>query len=234
MNAKPEWQQQGEWTIKPAGEFGLLIELPQQIDRAANQKIHNLARRLAAQPLEGISELVPGYCTLFVQYDPMAMRYPAMVERILAVLQEPLSGTENAQRVVEIPTIYGGDYGPDLAGVAGLNHLDPDEVVRIHSGGRYFVFMMGFTPGFPYLGGLDKRIATTRLATPRTLVPAGAVGIAGDQTGVYSITSPGGWRIIGRTALKLFDREREDPFLLQPGDEVHFVPVTAAEAGFER
>ena len=191
MDQNKGWQRQGEWTIKPAGDSALLIELPQQIELAANRKIHGLAKCLEGGSIDGILDLVPGYCTLLIQYDPLVVSYRDMVEKIQASLSSPLAAEDVANRVVEIPTVYGGEYGPDLTEVAEINYLEPDEVIRIHSQGRYFVYMMGFTPGFPYLGGLDSRIATPRLATPRTSVPAGAVGIAGDQTGIYSINSDG-------------------------------------------
>ena len=128
-------------------------------------------------------------------------------------------------RTVEIPTLYGGENGPDLSFVAEHNGLTVEEVVRIHSSRDYPVYMMGFTPGFPYLGGMDGRIAAPRLNSPRTNVPAGSVGIAGEQTGIYPMESPGGWQIIGRTETTLFDPNHEKPFLLAPGDQVRFVPV---------
>jgi KipI family sensor histidine kinase inhibitor len=130
---------------------------------------------------------------------------------------------------VAIPTVYGGQSGPDLEDVADLHHITPEEVVRIHSSGIYRVYMLGFTPGFAYLGGMDATIATPRLAKPRTKVPAGSVGIAGEQTGVYPLETPGGWRIIGRTSLRLFDPLADPPVYLAPGDEVQFVPVPAEE-----
>ncbi len=128
-------------------------------------------------------------------------------------------------RRVEIPVCYGGEYGPDLAFVAQHNHLGEAEVIRIHSAREYPVYLMGFTPGFPYLGGMDPAIAAPRLNTPRSRIPGGSVGIAGEQTGIYPVDSPGGWRIIGRTDLRLFDITSEPPFLLAPGDVVSFMPV---------
>jgi KipI family sensor histidine kinase inhibitor len=127
--------------------------------------------------------------------------------------------------VIEIPTLYGGDSGPDLDYVASHNGLTPEEVVQIHASGTYRIYMLGFTPGFPYLGGMDERIATPRLETPRTKISGGSVGIAGAQTGIYPIDSPGGWQIIGRTPLALYDPQREEPILLQAGESIRFVPI---------
>ena len=128
--------------------------------------------------------------------------------------------------MVEIPTLYGGEYGPDLDHVADHNGLTPEEVIQIHSSADYLVYMMGFTPGFPYLGGMSENIATPRLQTPRTAIPAGSVGIAEQQTGVYPIESPGGWQLIGRTPVQLFDPQRDPPVVVEAGDFIRFAPIT--------
>jgi inhibitor of KinA len=223
-----------EWQIKPAGDSAVLLQLPQQINLSTHQKVSHLASALDQAVIPGLLELVPAYCTVMVHYDPARQTYAGITTEIRKFLGTDLPSADSHQRIVEIPVVYGGEYGPDLADVAKLNGLAPEEVVQIHSQGKYSVYLMGFTPGFPYLGGLDPRIATPRLSSPRTQVPAGAVGIAGDQTGVYSIASPGGWRIIGRTPLRLFDLSRQEPFLLQPGDEVHFRPIDSLEAANDR
>ena len=137
--------------------------------------------------------------------------------------------SEEGGRVVELPVLYGGEYGPDIEKVAEHAGMAVDEMIGLHSGTGYLVYMLGFTPGFPYLGGLDDRLATPRVATPRLRIPAGSVGIAESQTGVYPLTSPGGWNIIGRTPLALFDPTREPPSLLAPGDVVRFVPLDGPE-----
>jgi inhibitor of KinA len=128
-------------------------------------------------------------------------------------------------RIVEIPTVYGDEWGPDLNDVAAYHNLSPEEVVSIHSGSTYLVYFMGFTPGFPFFGGMSEKIATPRLASPRVSIPAGSVGIANNQTGIYPVSSPGGWRLIGRTPLQFYNPEREQPFLLNPGDYVKFKPI---------
>jgi len=208
-----------------AGDSAILVTFGETIDLDTNRRAHALARLLQAEPLDGLGEAVPGYTTLLVHYDPLALEYRQALEWVQAragrveqvgqvLLPEP--------RLVEVPVIYGGERGPDLAFVAEHNRLSPQEVVRLHSGRDYPVYLVGFTPGFPYLGGLDERIAAPRLPSPRQLVPAGSVGIGGQQTGIYSVDSPGGWRLIGWTPLKLFDPARQPPALLAPGDVVRF------------
>ncbi len=218
--------------LRPAGDSALLVAIDTggRIDLNANRTMHGLAAALQAaydaDPLPGMGEAVPGYATLLVHYDPLAVAYPEVEARIRACLDLAAGALAGAvPRRVEIPVVYGGEEGPDLDFVARHNNLSAEEVVRIHTSHDYPVFLMGFTPGFPYLGGLDPAIAAPRLSTPRSRVPAGSVGIAGAQTGVYPLESPGGWRIIGRTLLRLFDLQREAPFLLAPGDQVRFVPV---------
>jgi KipI family sensor histidine kinase inhibitor len=218
--------------FQPAGDSALLVILGGQIDLATNRRVHALARRLAEHPLEGAGEAVPGYTTLLVHYDPLRVGYERLagwVEEALAGPPPGAAGLEEgpadlpAARRVEIPVRYGGEWGPDLEDVAQHCGLSTAEVVRIHTAGEYSVFLIGFLPGFPYLGGMDKAIACPRLATPRLCVPAGSVGIAGEQTGIYPLESPGGWRIIGRSRLLLFDIQRDPPALLAPGDMVRFV-----------
>ena len=160
-----------------------------------------------------------------VQYDPMLVSFGDLREAISEVGSKLKDGKAGAGRLVEIPTLYGGEYGPDLEFVAEQAGLSVEEAVGLHSGVDYLVYMMGFTPGFPYLGGLPERLATPRLTTPRTVIPAGSVGIAESQTGVYPLASPGGWQLIGRTPLRLFDVERDPPSLISAGDRVRFVPL---------
>ena len=214
-----------------AGEQGLIVEFGNAIDPAVNARVHRLARALAARGLEGVIEAVPTYRSLLVLFDPLVLtreRLASEVEGLLAapaVEEAPGSGGNT----VELPVLYGGEFGPDLAFIARHNALSTDEVIAIHSSSAYLVYMLGFTPGFPYLGGMSSRLATPRLSSPRGKVPSGSVGIAGSQTGVYPLESPGGWRLIGRTPLPLFDLEAEQPFLLAPGDVVRFRPVDEEE-----
>lgn len=208
------------------GESALLVRFADRMDPHAWRRVQALYRKLAQRPLPGQVELLPAYASLGIYFDPLQTSRPAVEqgvrERMAAVREDaPLSGRE-----VVIPVCYGGEFGPDLEAVADVHGLTPAEVVALHAGAEYTVYMIGFTPGFPYLGGLPPELATPRRETPRTRVPAGSVGIAGDQTGVYPFDSPGGWQIIGRTPLKLFQPDRDPPSLLAPGDRVRFAPIS--------
>jgi len=206
-----------------AGDKALVVEFGSGIDPGTNARVQGLYRSLLSDPIPGVVETIPTFRSLLVSYDPVLIGFNELVTRIQAVEAKPHE-TSPVRRVV-IPTVYGGDFGPDLDFVAHHNHLSVEEVIRLHVSGDYLVYMIGFTPGFPYLGGLPRAIATPRLKVPRTLVPAGSVGIAGEQTGVYPIESPGGWHLIGRTPLKLYDPVRENPVLLEPGDSVRFEQI---------
>jgi inhibitor of KinA len=228
--------------VVPVGDAALLVSFGERIDLEINRRVHALAQRLSQEPLDGFIESVPAYCSLLVHYDPLVVDYPAVlawvvgnVEPLKPLITDPTDHFPTFQtafqpRRVEIPTVYGGEDGPDLEFVAQYHHLTPEEVIRIHSGVDYPVYMLGFTPGFAYLGGLDARIVTPRLDQPRTRIPAGSVGIAGMQTGVYPLDTPGGWRIIGRTSLRLFDPLADPPALLAPGDIVRFIPISKGDS----
>jgi KipI family sensor histidine kinase inhibitor len=163
-----------------------------------------------------------------VHYNPLEISYEALSEAVMSTLETLDEIDLPAPSVIEIPTLYGGDYGPDLENVAKYHEMLPEDVVKIHASGQYRIYMLGFTPGFPYLGGMDERIATPRLETPRTKIHAGSVGIAGAQTGIYPIDSPGGWQIIGRTPLSLYDPGRAEPILLKAGETIKFIPIDQA------
>ncbi len=210
---------------KPAGDKAILVILGDQIDLQINRRVHALDRLFSSNPFDGFVETVPTYTSLLIYYDPLRIDYSSALKETHKQVENLHQVEEQTARLVEIPTHYGGEYGPDLDFVAAHNHLTTEEVIQIHTNRDYPVYMMGFTPGFPYLGGMDERIATPRLQSPRTLVKAGSVGIAGNQTGIYSIDSPGGWQIIGWTATRLFDPASERPILLAPGDVVRFTRI---------
>ena len=217
-------------TISPVGDCAISIDFGQVIDPKINRHIRQTIERIQELKLDGITELVPTYCALLIQYDAMLYSYSDICN-LMEPLLEP-SATDDANErvtVIEIPTVYGGEFGPDLGFVASHNNLSEDEVVSIHSGTDYLVYMLGFIPGFTYLGGMDPRIATPRLSSPRTLIPAGSVGIAGAQTGTYPSDSPGGWQIIGRTPVTMYDISKEQAALLSAGDYVRYVPIDEAE-----
>lgn len=209
--------------IVPLGDSSLLVQFGEEIDPDVNQRVHALANLVDASSIPGVIETVPAYGTLLVQYDPFVLSFT----QIKNILRERISQVEGnvsrKPRQVKVPVRYGGEYGVDLESVASHLQLRVEEVIRIHTQRTYTVYMMGFTPGFPYMGKLDDALVMPRLETPRTHVPAGTVAIAGLQTGIYPIASPGGWQLIGWTPLKLFDPASETPFLFAPGDEVKFI-----------
>lgn len=208
-----------------AGDRALVVEFGDSIDEGINRRVHALTRALDTRHLAGIDDLVPTYRSVLIYYDPRVLEREELERHLMALADHTGRDEPLPSRVVEIPTCYGGDCGPDLPFVAEHTKLSVDEVIRIHAGTDYLVYMMGFTAGFPYLGGLSPRIAAPRLETPRTRVPAGSVGIAQQQTGIYPSDSPGGWRIIGRTPVRLFDPHREPPVVIEAGDYVRFVPI---------
>lgn len=210
--------------ISPIGESALLLTLDEQISLAVNDRVMALDARIQANPLEGFLESVPAYASLLLIFDPLIVDFNRLADWLGEILPDVQVEPFRSPRKVVIPVHYGGDVGPDLGVVAEHCGLSKDEVVALHTAPTYRVGMMGFTPGFAYLMGLDKRLVTPRRATPRTLVRSGSIGIAGAQTGVYPLDSPGGWQLIGRTRRVLFDSQREMPFLLAPGDEVQFLP----------
>ncbi len=214
-----------------AGDSALVIEFGDEINQEVNRKVHALADALGKSSLPGLGEAVPTYRSLLIHYDPLCLSCDEVKAFVLEVLQKCEEKSPPKARVVEIPVVYGGEFGPDIEFVAEHNGLSVEKVISLHSGVTYTVYMLGFTPGFAYLGGMPEAIATPRLETPRTLVPAGSVGIAGEQAGIYPIATPGGWRLIGRTPLKFFGPERDPPTLLKAGDLVRFVPMDGEERG---
>lgn len=209
--------------IVPFGDSSALIQLGDEIDLEINQHVHALAQLIEASSINGVIEAVPAYATLLVHYNPLVLSFAQIKDRLRVKISQIEETTSRKPRQVEVPVRYGGEFGVDLEHVARHLHLSVEDVIRIHSKKIYTVYMMGFTPGYPYMGKLDDALIMPRLETPRTRVAAGTVAIAGSQTGIYSIDSPGGWRLIGRTPLKLFDPESDSPFLFSPGDEVKFV-----------
>lgn len=210
---------------KPAGDQSVLVELGDEIKASVNAKVRNLAYLIENKGIKGFGEVILGYRALLVHYNPMIIIYDEVIAELNKLVKEIGETTLAPSRVVEIPTLYGGEWGPDLNDVAGYNSLSPEEVIFIHTGTDYLVYFLGFTPGYPFMGGMSKKIATPRLPSPRISIPAGSVGIANNQTGVYPISSPGGWRLIGRTPLRFYDPSLDHPFLLNAGDYVRFTAI---------
>ncbi len=213
-----------------AGEQGLVVEFGASIDPDLNRRVHRAGALIGAAGIPGVREVVPTYRSLLIYFDPLAITRRQLAENVRLLVADTGAGqAEMSAKVIEIPVAYGGEHGPDLDFVAGHTGLAPAEVVAIHTSVPYLVYMLGFTPGFPYLGGMSERIAAPRLAQPRTAIPGGSVGIAGTQTGIYPVASPGGWQIIGRTPVKLFDPGAAAPFLFAAGDYLRFKAVSAAD-----
>ena len=211
------------------GDRALLVELGDEISPSVNRKVRELFITLHDLAVEGIVETIPSYRSLLVVYEPRTISLSTL-QKAIDGLEKTIDITEIPEpRKLKIPVVYGGEYGPDLEWVARYHGISPEEAVKRHTENIYQVYMIGFTPGFPFLGRLPEVLHTPRHKTPRTRVPAGSVGIANDQTGIYPIESPGGWQLIGRTPLKIFDPQRPNPFLLKAGDLVKFKPITPDE-----
>ncbi|WP_082233295.1 5-oxoprolinase subunit PxpB [Halobacillus massiliensis] len=219
-----------DYTITPLGDQALVVNVSDHINEDAQKKILNLTQALEEQKPEWMIEYIPAFTTITIFYNPFSFRnsyFPyeqakASVAEIIATVKE----TEMEEpRTIEIPVCYGGDYGPDLEFVAEHNGLTQEEVIDIHQSGDYIVYMIGFAPGFPFIGGMSEKIAAPRRESPRLKIPALTVGIAGNQTGVYPIETPGGWQLIGRTPVKLFTPEAETPSLLKAGDRIRFKQI---------
>lgn len=218
-----------DYTIKPLGDRAITIQFEPCISETINQHVMHLREAIEAyavtERVQGILATVPTYASLTVQYDPISLSYEALISYVAEVCEQIVDEKHHTVTVTHIPVCYGGDFGPDLETVATIHHMSIDEVVKRHTKETYRIYMLGFTPGFPYLGGLDEAIATPRLKTPRTKIPAGSVGIAGGQTGIYPVASPGGWQLIGQTPVKLFDPDLKEPFLLKAGHYLKFEAI---------
>lgn len=212
--------------FRASGDRCVLAVYGQTIEEAVNEKVHRMAALLRRRKPAGIEAVVGSYCTLAVYYHPLRMSFAEVADLLRNLEQELASTSTSPQKTVDIPVCYGGDFGPDLGFVAAHCGLSEEEVIARHSTPGYRIYAIGFAPGFCYLGGLDQQLHTPRLESPRQKVVAGSVGIAGNQTGVYPLESPGGWRLIGRTPLRLFAPEREQPLLYQAGDIIRFQPIT--------
>lgn len=220
---------QNKIRILTAGDSSLLVEFGKEISPKINQKIAATVQLMRDQYIEGVVDVIPAFCSLLINYDPRVIAYEEIKERIQGLLKIEVKGSENRKRVYEIPVCYGGEYGPDIASIAENAGLSEEEVIKIHSSRDYLIYMLGFLPGFCYLGGLDERIHTPRLANPRIKINAGSVGIGGSQTGIYPLDSPGGWQLMGMTPVKTYDPDREVPILVEAGDYIRFVPIDEEE-----
>jgi len=218
--------------VLAAGDAAVTVEFGETIAPEINDRVRVFAQAVEGLKLEGLMEIVPTYRSATVYFYPVSIEADQLAERLLALAKSLPPLNPCPSRLVDIPVAYGGEFGPDLADVTSFARLSIEETIALHASVEYRVYMLGFSPGFPYLGPVPDAIAMPRLPTPRAKVLAGSVGIAGPQTGIYPLDTPGGWRVIGRTPLKLYDQARPKPFLLEPGDSVRFVRIDRQE--FER
>jgi len=218
-----------------ASDQSLLIYFGQQITLGAHERVKKLLRLLESEPIAGIRNLHPAYCSVLVKFDALKWRHDQLENILKQYLGRLEDVTLPEPRQVEIPVCYGGEHGPDLIDVSEIHGMTPAQVIELHSSPAYVVYFLGFVPGFAYLGELPEALATPRLATPRRRVPAGSVGIAGRQTGVYPVATPGGWRLLGRTPISMFRPDRDGLSLLSIGDRVRFTPINQEQfAALER
>ncbi|MCI7179571.1 MAG: 5-oxoprolinase subunit PxpB [Schaedlerella sp.] len=215
--------------ILTAGDSSLLIEFGKIISPDINRKIAVTVQLIKAQQTPGVVDIIPAFCSLLINYDPRVISYEEIRDRMQTILKIDVKADAARKKIYEIPVCYGGEFGPDLDNIAQHAGLSPEEVIQIHSSRDYLIYMLGFLPGFCYLGGLDERIHTPRLANPRLKISAGSVGIGGSQTGIYPLDSPGGWQLMGMTPVKTYDPQREVPILVEAGDYIRFIPIDKDE-----
>ena len=215
-----------ETRFERASDQSLLIYFGEKITVKAHEQVRKLLHMLEAEPIAGVRNLHPAYCSLLVKFDALKWQHEKLEKELGKYLVRLDKVRLPEEREVEIPVCYGGEFGPDLGEVAALHKIAPEQVIKLHSSATYLVYFLGFTPGFAYLGELPKELVTPRLPTPRKKVPVGSVGIAGNQTGVYPFETPGGWRLLGRTPVSMFRTDRDGLSLLAIGDRVRFVPIS--------
>jgi inhibitor of KinA len=215
--------------FQPASDRSLLVYFGEKITLNSNQRVRQMLRLLELEPVAGVRDIHPAYCSLLINFDALKLSH----DELEIILRRCLDRLEDVRlpepRQIEIPVLYGGEFGPDLDEVATICRITPDHVIELHCAATYVVYFLGFVPGFAYLGELPDALATSRLLTPRRSVPPGSVGIAGKQTGVYPFATPGGWRLIGRTPIAMFRPDRNDMSFLSIGDRVRFTPISSAQ-----
>jgi inhibitor of KinA len=225
------------YQIFPLGDSALTLELGNVVEEGINNKIMQIFSSLTASPLPGMIEAVPAYSSITVYYDVSALHqkinsgtvYNWIKHQLQLRLQQPMNENEDDHRLIKIPVCYSPEFGIDLAELSITTHLSAEEIISTHCSKAYRVYMLGFLPGFAYMGPVDKKISVPRRSQPRQQIAAGSVGLAGQQTGIYPMASPGGWQIIGRTPLKLFSPSNDPPALLNPGDKVQFYSISKNE-----
>ena len=220
--------------IVAASDSSLLVEFGNSVSEQLYARVLSLFRALLSERDPRIRNLHPGYASLLIDFDPLRVSHEHLTAHVRKLIGAETSIKNAASRTIEIPVCYDAEFGPDLGDVAAHNNISIEEVIHLHASATYLVYFLGFSPGFAYMGGLPEKLRTPRLATPRIRVAAGSVGIAGEQTGIYPVDSPGGWRLIGRTPVRVFDASANPPTLLLPGDAVRFVPISRASFANKR
>lgn len=218
-----------DYSFSPLGDQTIILEIGNEINEETHHRVRAVTALLETDPPQWMTEFIPAFTTVSIVYSPLQVSYDEAKMELAALLKKASEITLPPPRTIELPVCYGGDHGPDLEYVARHNGLSAEEVIAIHTGASYTVHMIGFAPGFPYLGGMSEKIAAPRKVSPRVTIPERSVGIAGNQTGVYPISTPGGWQLIGRTPTRLFLPDHEIPSLLSAGDTVVFRQITADE-----
>ncbi len=213
----------------PVGDRGLLLELGDEISREINERVRRMALAVQSDAIQGVLETVPTYRSLLILYNPLLLSITDLKKRLESIEEGLQKSPFPEPKLTRIPVVYGGKYGPDLDFVAAYHHTTREEIIRLHCIRPYLIYLIGFMPGFPYMGELPTGLVTPRLDTPRLSVPAGSVAIAQKQTGIYPIESPGGWRVLGRTPVQMFDPWKDPPSYLRMGDEVQFYPIDERE-----
>ena len=217
--------------IMPTGDRALTVELGNEIDEKINARLMSFIRMLEDEKIKGIEEYVPSFRAVLIHYNPSILTYEKLSAIVCRELEKPVTEVAHHKRIVKVPVCYDREYGPDIEDVAKHAGMSVDEVIKLHTATPYLVYMLGFQPGFPYLGGLDERLHTPRLETPRVKLEAGSVGIGGGQTGIYPMESPGGWRIIGVTPVRCYNPDKDIPIPYMAGDYIKFEAVTKEEFG---
>jgi inhibitor of KinA len=215
--------------FRAASDQSFLVSFGQEITLRNHQRVMKLLRLLQSQPIDGMRNLHPAYCSMLIKFDALKLDHDELQSRLLPYLARLDEAALPTPQQIEIPVCYGGEFGPDLSELAAIHGISPAQAIELHSASMYLVYFLGFAPGFAYLGGLPELLATPRLETPRAKVPQGSVGIGGNQTAVYPFATPGGWRLIGRTPLAMFRRDQARMSLLQIGHHVKFRPISNEE-----
>lgn len=215
--------------FKPVGDSAILVTFGDAINPEIHAQVRGFHAKIEQAKIAGVVEIIPAYSDVLVVFNPLHIPFISLLAELKKIMEDMQRLTINLPKTLTIPVCYEGEFAPDMDFVCSHSNLTQHDVIKLHTAQKYPIYMMGFTPGFCYLGGMDSRISTPRKATPRLKIPAGAVGIAGSQTGIYPIKSPGGWQVIGQTPLQMFQPNHENPFPVNPGDFICFKSVTAQE-----